>query len=152
MFVRWSGGLQKRRFPFEGRILIWMSLLLRTMAANAPAACTDNRQWRTLIAVLVARLKDAVAHGGQRLWLLLPREAAVVSRTTTAWYADELDTLNQITCEAVQRLSRYGWDDDCFGGCCRDRLCSRHGRRRLLLLYLSMSSGLISIDRFWRAI
>jgi hypothetical protein len=72
MFIHWSGGLQKRRFPVEGRILILMSVLLRTMAANASAAGTDNGQWRKLIAVLVARLKEAVAHGGQRLWLLLP--------------------------------------------------------------------------------
>jgi hypothetical protein len=110
-------------------------------------------RWRTLIAVLVARLKEAVAHGGRRLSLLLPWEAAFVSRTTTAWSADELDTLDQSTCEAGQRLSRYGSADDWFGGCCRERLRSRHGRRWLgLLLYLSISSGSISIDRFWRAI
>jgi hypothetical protein len=54
------------------RILIWMSVLLRTMAANALEAGTDNGQWRTLIAVLVARLKEDVAHGGRRLWRLLP--------------------------------------------------------------------------------
>jgi hypothetical protein len=72
MFVRWSGGLQKRRFPFDGRILILMAVLVRTMAANASAAGTDNGQWRMLIVVLVAWLKEAVAHGGRRLWLLLP--------------------------------------------------------------------------------
>jgi hypothetical protein len=42
------------------------------MVANASAAVTDNGQWWTLISVIVARLKEAVAHGGRRFWLLLP--------------------------------------------------------------------------------
>jgi hypothetical protein len=57
-----------------------------------------------------------------------------VARTTMGWSAVDLDTLDQSTCEAGQRLSRYGSVYDGFGGCCLERLCSRHRRRRLGLM------------------